>query len=54
MLQIYSVAVIFRFWLWKNFETSKKTKGLEKDEIKKAALRFDSCEQHRRNRRTKR
>ena len=38
MLQIYSVAVIFRFQLWKNSETSKKTKRLEKDEIKKQLL----------------
>ena len=38
MHQIYSVAVIFHFWLWKNFETSKKTKRLEKDEIKKQLL----------------
>ena len=38
MLQIYSVAVIFCFQLWKNSETSKKTKRLEKNEIKQHLL----------------
>ena len=38
MLQIYSIAVIFCFQLWGNPETSKKTKRLEKDEIKKQLL----------------
>ena len=38
MFQIYGVAVIFCFQLWRNSETSKKTKRLDKDEIKKQLL----------------
>ena len=35
MFQIYGIAVIFCFQLWGNSEDSKKTKCLNKDQIKK-------------------
>ena len=38
MFQIYEVALIFCFQLRGNSETSKKTKRLDKDEIKKQLL----------------
>ena len=38
MFQIYGIAIIFCFQLWGNSETSKKTKCLDKDEIKKQLL----------------
>ena len=38
MFQIYGVALIFCFQLRGNSETSKKTKRLDKDEIKKQLL----------------
>ena len=38
MFQIYGIAVIFCFQLQGNSETSKKTKRLDKDEIKKQLL----------------
>ena len=38
MFQIYGIAVIFCFQLWENSETKKKTKRLDKDEIKKQLL----------------
>ena len=38
MFQIYGVAIIFCFQLWRNSETSKKTKPFDKDKIKKELL----------------
>ena len=38
MFQIYGIAVIFCFQLWGNSENSKKTKRLNKDEIKKQLI----------------
>ena len=38
MFQIYDIAVIFCFQLWRNSENSNKTKRLNKDEIKKQPL----------------
>ena len=38
MFQIYVADAIFCFWLWKNSETGKKTKRLEKEGIKKHLL----------------
>ena len=38
MFQIYGIAVIFCFQLWANSENSKKTKRLNKDEIKKQLI----------------
>ena len=38
MLQIYGIAFIFCFQLWKNSETNKKKKCLEKNELKKQLL----------------
>ena len=38
MFQIYGIAVIFCFQLWENPENNKKTKRLDKDEIKKQLL----------------
>ena len=35
MFQIYGVAIIFIFQLWRNSETNKKTRRLDKNEIKK-------------------
>ena len=38
MFKIYGIAVIFCFQLWGNSEKSKKTKRLNKDEIKKQLI----------------
>ena len=38
MFQIYGIAVIFYFQLWENSENGKKTKRLNKDEIKKQLI----------------
>ena len=38
MFQTYSIVVIFCFQLWGNSETEKKTKCLDKDEIKKQLI----------------
>ena len=38
MFQIYGIVVIFCFQLWGNSESSKKTKRLNKDEIKKQLI----------------
>ena len=38
MFQIYGTGVIFCFQLWENSENSKKTKCLNKDEIKKQLI----------------
>ena len=40
MFQIYGIGVIFCFQLWGNSETSKKTKRLGNNEIKKQLLEF--------------
>ena len=38
MFQIFGIAFIFCVQLWGNFENSKKTKRLNKDEIKKQLI----------------
>ena len=38
MFQVFGIAVIFCFQLWGNSENSKKTKRLNKDEIKKQLI----------------
>ena len=38
MLQIFGIAVIFCFQQWGNSENSKKTKRLDKDDIKKQLI----------------